>query len=350
MAQTALSRDEPRISAHFSLRRLDLTWGMFFLAPWVIGFIFLTAFPMLASLYISFTEYNPVAGEAPHWIGAGNYERAFGLEFKTLDDPEQLSSTVLSRGYSELARINNIVIGARDPLFWKSLRVTIAFASISLPTSMVVSLLLALLVNANVPLVKLFRTLYYIPVMVPAVAGAVILQQIINRDVGWLNDLLQLVGLGRPDWNNDERLVLIGLTIIGLWGAGSGMIIYLAGIQGIPTELYEAAKVDGANAVRRFWHITIPMLTPVILYNLIIGLIGTFQYFTTAYILSDGTGGPNYSRYFYNMHLTRTAFSNLEMGYASALAWILLVIIVAITVVVFATSKSWVFYAGARRS
>lgn len=332
-----------------SLRKVEISWGFLFITPWIIGFLLFTIFPMLASLYLSFTNYNITSNKPLDWVGMGNYSKMLSLQVKTLESDTQSSAAVLSPGYSELFRIGKTVIGATDPFFWKSIKVTLFFGIIALPTTLVMALGIAALVNLPIPAVKIYRTLFYLPSVVPAVAGALIMQQMYNRDIGWVNAGLKLVGIEGPNWLGDERFVMPALVLIGLWGIGNAMIIYLAGLQGVPTELYEAAKVDGANAFLRFRRITLPMLSPVILYNLIIGLIGTFQYFTTAYVLTNGRGDPNYGTYFYNLYLFKEAFAFQEMGYASAMAWILLLIVVVITATVFLTSGNWVFYASERK-
>jgi multiple sugar transport system permease protein len=334
----------------FSLRRIEVFWGLLFISPWIVGFLVFVAFPMLASLYLSCTDYK-IGVDNTNWIGLQNYSRLLSLEVRQLDRADQPASDVLSRGYQELFRIGQTVVGATDTDFWRSMKVTLLFAVISLPVSQVLALALALLTNMRLPFVKLYRTIFYLPFVVPAIAGAIIFQQVLNRDVGWLNALLKVLGIPGPDWLTDERLVLPALALIGLWGIGNAMIIYLAGLQGVPTELYEAAEVDGANAAGRFFHITLPMITPVILYNLVIGLINTFQYFTVAYALTIGTslGAPNKATYFYNLYLYQATFAYSNVSYGSAMAWILLMIVVAITAIVFVTSGRWVFYAGAVR-
>jgi multiple sugar transport system permease protein len=335
----------------YSLRKVEIAWGTLFITPWIIGFLLFTAFPMIASLYLSFTNYNITSSRTPSWVGMSNYSRMLSLEVKTLDDENQSSAGVLSGGYSEWFRIGKTVIGATDPFFWKSMKVTLFFGFVALPVGLLVALGIAALVNMPIIAVKLFRSIFYLPSVVPAVAGALVMQQMYNRDVGWINSALQVVGIEGPNWLSDERFVMPALVMIGLWGIGNAMIIYLAGLQGVPTELYEAAKVDGANAFLRFYRITLPMITPVILYNLITGLIGTFQYFTTAFVLTGGRGDPNYATYFYNLYLYKVAFvfQDTGMGYASAMAWILLIIVVIITAIVFLTSGKWVFYAGERK-
>jgi multiple sugar transport system permease protein len=334
----------------YSMRQVEISWGYLFISIWIVGFILFAAFPMAASLYLSFTDYT--LGSEGHWVGTSNYRELLSLEFKPVA-PGQSPDSVLSPGYLSIGTIpgTNTVVGATDPFFWKSLRVTLYFALLALPSSMAIALMLAVLTNLKLPLIKFYRTLYYIPSLIPAIAGAIIFRSVLSKDIGWLNISLGWLGIRGPDWLNDERLVLPGLAILGLWGVGNAMIIYLGGLQGVPTELYEAAKVDGAHAFRRFWSITLPFISPVILYNLVTGLIGTFQYFTVAYILTNGDGRPNYATYFYNIYLYKMgfAFGGGQMGMASAMAWILLVIVVMITAVVFGTSGNWVFYAGGRR-
>ncbi|MBE2269135.1 MAG: sugar ABC transporter permease [Anaerolinea sp.] len=328
-----------------TIRQREIRWGYFFLSPWIIGFLCFSLFPMVASLFLSFTNYSP-DGTAYNWIGIDNYSRALGLEARPYADG-QAPQEALTRGYDLIAEIGGYAIGARDPIFWKSLSVTISYAALALPIGMIAGLLFAVLMNQKIPGIRLFRTIFYLPSVLPGVATAVIFIYFLNRD-GWLNSILESIGFQPLNWLNTPELALPTLVIISLWGVGGGMILYLAAFQGVPTELYEAAKVDGASLFIRFARITLPMISPVIFFNLIMGLIGTFQYFGMSYILFGPTGGNDYSAYFYNMNLYRQAFSYLDMGYASALAWILLVIVVGITLIVFKTSGQWVFYAGGR--
>ena len=329
-----------------SLRAIEIRWGYVFLLPWIIGFILWTAGPMLASLYLSFTNYSILKNAAPEWVGTKNYSDILSLEVKTLSDPTQSSDKVLDQGYSELFRLEKTIIGATDPDFWISLKVTLTFGMIALPVGMTISLILALLLNTKVPGVRLFRTLIYSPVMVPGVVTAGLFIQLLSKDQGWINSGIRFFGITGPDWLNQVQWVLPALLIIGLWTAGGSMIIYLAGLQSIPTELYEAANIDGANTWVRFRRITLPLLTPVLLYDLVLGLIGTFQYFIVPFVLTNGQGTPNKSMYFFNMYLFKSSFVYGEMGYSSALAWILFIIVITITLIVFRTSGSWVFYAG----
>jgi len=329
-----------------SLRTIEIRWGTLFISPWIVGFILFTAGPILVSLFLSFTDYNLLDNQSPTWVGTKNYTEILGLEMKTLTSPTQNAAEVLDRGYAELGRVNTTVIGARDADFWISLKVTGSFAIIALPLGMVISLCLALLLNNKVPGIRFFRTIIYSPVIVPGVVTAIIFIQLLGKDDGWINRALRSIGISGPDWLNRAEWVIPGLIVIGLWTAGSSMLIYLAGLQSIPTELYEAAKVDGANGWVRFWRITLPLLTPVLLYDLVLGLIGTFQYFLVPYVLTNGQGTPNKAAFFFNMYLYKSAFAFGKMGYASALAWILFAIVITLTLVIFRSSGKWVFYAG----
>lgn len=330
------------------LRRTEIRWGLFFIAPWIIGYLLFTAVPMGASFYLSFTDYSPTRNaNRPVWIGLDNYSKIFSVQIKSIHNEEKPADS-LPVGYSKVTQVGDVIMGARDPLFWKSLFVTIKFGLISLPVGMTATLLISVLANYDLRGISLFRTIVYLPTMVPVVASAIVITSLFNREIGWFISLLRKLGLGEPDLNGDPDLVLLGLMIIGLWSAGNGMIMYLAGFQGVPTELYEAAKVDGANVFQRFRKITLPMISPIIFYNLVMGLIGTFQYYTTAYVLTKGVGGPNYSRYFFNMHITKTAFNYQDMGYASAMAWFLMVLVIGVTLFVFITAKSWVYYPGTK--
>lgn len=333
-----------------SLRTIEIRWGTLFIMPWVIGFFLFTIGPMIASLYMSFTDYSILSGRSAQWVGAKNYSSVLSLQVKRLTDPNQEATKVLDREYAELMRFGNVLVGAKDPDFWIALGVTVRFGVLAVPIGMVTSLALALLLNVKVFGVRLFRTLIYSPVMVPGIVTAVLFGQLLDRDHGWLNSVLKIVGIIGPDWIGRAEWIPFGLVIIGLWTAGGSMLIYLAGLQSIPSELYDAAKVDGANPWRRFWSITLPMLTPVLLYDLILGLIAIFQYFLLPYVLTNGQGGPDKATFFYNLHLYKTAFVFGNMGYASALAWILFAIVLSITFAVFKSSGRWVFYAGGRHS
>jgi multiple sugar transport system permease protein len=298
-----------------TMSRREAAWAYFFISPWIIGFIAFTIGPMLASLYYSFTEYDIIS--QPQWIGLANFRELFS-----------------------------------DPLFWKSLQVTVYYASLALPLGLLLGFFLAILLNQKVPGVNLWRTLYYLPSVIAGVAVALLWIRIFNPRIGLLNPFLAKFGIKGPGWLNDPQWAIPSLVIMSLWSVGGGMIIYLAGLQGVPTALYDAAKVDGANLWQRFWHVTLPMVTPVIFYNLVMGLIGTFQYFTATYVIGSAAGnvgGPARSTLFYNLYLYQNAFRYFDMGYASAMAWILLLIVLGLTMMVFRSSQAWVYYEGELR-
>ena len=280
--------------------------GYAFISPWLFGFIVLTAVPFLVSVYLSFTRYDIVS--APVWVGMANYNRLF----------------------------------TDDPLFWKALAITFKFALISVPLGIVAGVSLALLLNLRLGGISVYRTVFYIPSIVPMVATTTIFLWILNPQIGLVNGLLARVGVTGPAWIQDANWALWALIMMSLWAVGGSMIIYLAGLKDIPVALYEAAIIDGASAWQRTRHVTLPMLTPVIFFNLIMGVIGAFQYFTQAWIMTGG--GPNDSTQFYALYLFARAWKYLDMGYASAMAWILFVIVMGLTVAIFRTHRRWVHY------
>lgn len=295
------------------MARRETHWGLIFLGPWIVGFLTFTLIPMAVSLYFSVTNYNPIQPDETRFIGLANYVRL-----------------------------------ANDPLIINAIKVTLRFAVISLPVAIILPLGLALLVNSEHLFGKnLFRTLFYMPYMIPVVAGVMVWGGILNSESGWLNNLIRMIsGNPGPRWFQDETWVIPALVIMGVWGVGNTMLTMLAGLQNVPTELYEAAKVDGAGPVRSFFNITVPMISPVIFYNLVLALIGSFQYFTQAYIISNGRGDPNGATMFYNLYLYKTAFAFLDMGYGSTLAWAMFVVVLILTIVMFRTQNRWVYYAG----
>ncbi len=294
-----------------SLRRRESLWGYFFIGPWVIGFIIFTAGPMLASLVLSLTHYD--IASAPIFVGLDNYVKLF----------------------------------TGDPKFWHALRVTMTYAFIAIPLNLIFGFLVAYLLNLRVPGVAFWRTIYYLPSVMPGVATALLWGLLFNPRIGVINWLLSLVGIKGPGWLASPQWALPALILMSLWGVGGGMIIYLAGLQGIPTSLYEAAQIDGANRWQQLTRITLPLMSPVIFYNLVTGIIGTFQYFTDAYVLTGG--GPVDATLFYNLYLYKQAFTYRNMGYASALAWVLFVIVLVFTLLVFKSSDLWVYYEGEMR-
>ncbi len=296
---------------HLTLEKREALWAYLFISPWLIGFLLLTLGPMLASLYFSMTDYNII--DPPQWIGLGNYQKAF----------------------------------FGDPLFWHSLSRTIYFAALALPLGLLFGFMLAVLLNQDIPGVNMWRTIYFLPSVIAGVAVALLWTRIFNPRIGILNPFLERIGIQNPPgWLTDPDWAIPALVIISLWGVGGTMIIYLAGLQGIPTTLYDAAKIDGANSRQRFWNVTIPLMTPVLFYNLVIGLIASFQYFTEVYVATSGGGGPARSTLVYNLYLYQNAFRYFDMGYASAMAWILFVVVLLVTLLVFRSSPLWVFYEG----
>ncbi|HZO88110.1 MAG TPA: sugar ABC transporter permease [Chthonomonadaceae bacterium] len=280
--------------------------GYAFIGPWIAGFLIFTAIPFLTSVYLSFTRYTILT--PPVWVGAANY-RALLRE---------------------------------DPLFWKSLGVTFQFAAAAVPLGILAGIGLALLLNQNVGGISVYRTIFYLPSIVPAVATSVLFLWILNPQIGLINRLLLHFGVVGPAWLQDPIWAPRSLVGMSLWGVGGSMIIYLAGLKDIPAHLYEAAVIDGANAWQRLRHVTLPMLTPVIFFNLVMGVIGTFQYFTEVYIMTQG--GPEDSTLFYALYLFNRAWRYLDMGYASAMAWILFAIVMALTGFLFQTQRRWVHY------
>jgi multiple sugar transport system permease protein len=297
-----------------TLARRESLWGFVFISPWILGALLFTLLPMAASLVMSFTNFDPRTPDAVQLIGLANYTRMFS-----------------------------------DPLVLQSLSVTLKFAAVMLPLTLAVSVGLAMLVNHPRLIGRnVFRTLFYMPMQIPIVATTIIWQGVLNLHTGWLNYALGAVGIGGPDWLNSGAWVYPGLALISLWGTGNMMLIALAGLQNVPTELYEAARIDGAGRWAQFRNVTLPMISPVLFYNLIIGLISTFQYFTQAYVLTNGRGDPDNATLFFNLNLYREGWRYYDMGYAATLAWLLFLIVLALTVILFRTRNRWVYEASAR--
>jgi multiple sugar transport system permease protein len=291
-----------------TLERREARTAYALISPWIVGFIIFTLGPMVASFIFSFTDYSII--KTPSWVGFANFLEMFFQDYR----------------------------------FWHSLKVTLKYAIFAIPMGLILGLLLALLLNTKVPGISIWRTLYYTPSVVSGVAVAILWAYLFNPQYGLINWMLSLVGIKGPGWLNSPDWALWALIIMSLWGVGGGMIIYLAGLQGIPTQLYEAAEVDGATKIRQFFSITLPLITPVLFYNLVIGIISTFQIFTSVYVMT--AGGPVESTLFYNLYLYNNAFRYQRMGYASALAWMLFVIVLVLTLLVFRSSAMWVYYEG----
>ena len=298
----------------FSLLRTnqqrETFFGWLFALPAIIGFVVFDIGPMVASVLISFTEWNGVT--PPKWVGLSNYEE----------------------------------IMFRDDLFMLSLRITTIFAFVSIPLNLVTGFLLALLLNQKIRGQALMRTLYYLPSIVPLVAVAALWRWIFLKRFGLLDIGLAMMGIQAPDWLGDPQWVLPAFIVMGLWGVGGGMLINLAGLQGIPTDLYDAASIDGANALQRLINVTIPMMTPLILFNLVMGIIGGLQVFVVAFVMTGG--GPSNASLFYMLHLYRNAFEYFRLGYGSSLALILFLYIIVLSALVFRSSTAWVYYEGHR--
>ncbi|MGI6208106.1 MAG: carbohydrate ABC transporter permease [Anaerolineae bacterium] len=287
-------------------RRRNLYFFLF-ISPWLLGFLIFRAGPMLAAVWMSFLKWEVVS--PAQFIGLKNWT----------DLPS-------------------------DPLFWQSLKVTVLYTAAVVPLSVIFGFMLAVLMNQNVKGITTFRTIYYLPSVVSGVSVAMLWLWIFNPEFGLLNYALSLIGIEGPRWVFDVKWVLPAFIIMSLWGVGGTMIIYLAGLQGIPTHLYEAAEIDGANSWRKLLNITVPMMTPVVFFNLVMSVINTFQVFTSAFVMTNG--GPSNASLFYVLYLFRHAFQYFNMGYASTLAWVLFGIIGFFTLLIFGSSDRWVYYEG----
>ena len=286
--------------------------GYAFLTPWLVGFLLLAIGPILFSLYLSFTKYNVI--NPPQWIGLDNYEYMFG----------------------------------RDARFRKALQVTFTFVAFAVPAKLIFALAVAMVLDKGIRAIGLYRALFYLPsILGGSIAVAILWRQLFNAD-GVVNALLATIGIDGPAWLADPRYSLWTLIVLAVWQFGSPMLIFLAGLRAIPQELYEAAEIDAAGKVKQFVAITVPLLAPVIFFNLVLQMIEAFKSFSGAFIISGGSGAPLDSLLFYTVYLFNEAFSFLRMGYASALAWVLLLIIAAFTAIAFWTSKYWVHYEGER--
>jgi multiple sugar transport system permease protein len=288
-----------------TLSQREAVEGYIAISPWILGFLLFVGGPILASLFISFTEWPMI--DAPTFVGARNFGQLF-----------------------------------QDELFWQALKVTAYYTFVSVPLSVFVGFSIALMLNQDVRGLALWRTVYYLPAVVSGVAVAVLWTWVLQPDFGVLNTLLRYIGIEGPNWLFSRAWVIPSLVMMSLWGAGGGIIIYLAGLQGIPTDLYEAAAIDGANAWHRLLHVTVPMLTPVLFLQVVMGFIASFQVFTTAYVMTQG--GPGNASLFYVFYIYRNAFQYFEMGYASALAWMLTLVIMAVTGILFWSARFWVHY------
>jgi multiple sugar transport system permease protein len=300
----------PGVRSRAGLSRREARFGYLFISPWIVGFLAFQAGPILASLGLSLTEWTLL--RPPVFAGLANYQRL-----------------------------------AVDPLFFKAMRVTLTYTVASVPLGILFSLILALLLNQKVRGISIFRALFYLPSVVAGVGVAVLWGWMFNPSFGVINYLLSLANIPGPDWLASPQWALPSFIILSLWGIGGSVVIFLAALQGVPLALYEAAALDGAGSWARFRHVTVPMISPIILFNTVLGVIGSFQTFTYAYVLTGG--GPNYATLFYVLYLYQNAFRWFEMGYASALAWVLFLVIIGCTLVILRLSRSHVHYEGAQR-
>lgn len=301
-----------KLFASSSARR-EAKWGYAFISPWVLGLVIFTAFPIIASLLLTFFSAQ-LTGDSRNFtfVGLDNWARFFG-----------------------------------DEKAWSALGVTLRFMLLSLPVGLFIPLMVAILLNSKALIAPgLFRVLWFLPYVIPFVAGVVAWRGVLGQD-GPVNGVLHLLGVENPPfWLNDIGWIYPALVLMGIWGIGSAIIVYLAGLGGVPTELYEAATVDGAGWWSSFRHITLPMITPVIFYNLVLGIAGSLQYFLVPFVINGGNGTPGGSTLFFNILQYKTFFSYQDPGYGSVLAWVLFIVTLFFSLVLFGTQRRWVYYAG----
>lgn len=302
-----IKRKRPCVRRPIGIERKKARMGLLFTMPWIIGLLLFYAYPLISSIYYSMTTYSVLS--PGKFVGLKNYTRLF-----------------------------------KDALFWKSVSNTLYFASISVPVNIVVGIVIALLLNFKSKAIGLYRTIFFIPTLVPVIATATVWKFLLDSQYGLINQLLNMVGINSIQWLTSAEYSKISLVLIAAWGVGQAIIVNLAGLQDISPTYYEAAEVDGANGFQKIRHITIPLLTPVIFYNLVMGIINALQTFTLPYSLTGGEGTPVNSLTFYVMYLYSNGFGYMKMGYASAMAWILFVIILVLTLIVVRSSKHWVQY------
>ena len=294
------------------LSRLEALWGYLFIAPWIIGFSLLTLIPMVATFVFSFTNINLIQDQPLQFVGLENYE--------------------------------NLVA---DPRTWDALLVTLRFAAISLPVGLILPFSLALLLNSkSLRGSRYFQALFFMPFVIPFVAALFAWAGMLNPEAGWINGVLGFFGIQGPNWLDDPNWIYQSLILIGLWGIGSAIIINLAGLQNVPTELYDAARVDGAGFWGQLRHVTLPLMSPVIFYSIVLGTVGVLQYFLVPLVLNTGDGRPAGTTFFFNVHIYKTFFTFQDMSAGATLAWFLFVIILSITLLLFWSARYWVYYAG----
>jgi ABC-type sugar transport system permease subunit len=312
-ASVARPRAQPRFSG-LAWRRAR--WGYVFIAPWIIGFLAFTAIPMVATFVFTLTNVNLTQNEPLRFVGLKNYETLFA-----------------------------------DSQAWAAFWVTIKYALIALPVAVVLPFLVALMLHSrHLRVAGPFRVLFFLPYVVPFVAGVLIWGSMLSNETGWVNGFLRLIGIPKPpDWLQDPAWVNGGLVLMGIWGIGAGMVVYLAGLKGIPNDLYEAARIDGGGAWASLRYITVPLMTPVIFYTIVLAVVEVLQYFLVPLVLKNGTGEPGGSTLFYNLYVYKNFFTYQNMSYGATLAWVLFVVSLAITLLLFGTARRWVYYAGEAR-
>jgi multiple sugar transport system permease protein len=298
-----------------ALARREARWGFIFLSPWIIGFLAFTLFPMIASFAFSLTNLSLAQEQPLRFVGLRNYQSMLN-----------------------------------DAQVWQSLGVTFRFAALNLPIAIFIPFVVALVLNSRyLRFSGLFRTLFFLPYVIPFVSGVLAWQSMLNLETGWVNAFLRALGVQNPpNWIEDPTLVYPSLVFIGLWGIGAGVIVNLAGLRAVPSELYDAAEIDGAGWWASLRHVTVPLMSPVIFYSLILGIVEVLQYFLVPLVLNNGSGAPGGSTLFFNLLLYKTAFGYQNFAYGSALAWLLFAITLVVTLLVFRSARHWVYYAGDR--
>jgi ABC-type sugar transport system permease subunit len=316
MSIVELASEQPQKPApRLTLARREALWGYLFISPWIVGFLLLTLAPVVATFIFTFLNLRLNQQSPVRFVGLDNY-----------------------------ADLLN------DPRAWDALGVTLTFAAIALPVGLILPFALAMLLNSrNLRGKRAIQAAFFMPYIIPFVAALFAWGSMLNGEQGWLNGMLEWFGIQGPDWLNDPSWIYPGLVVIGLWGIGSAIIINIAGLQNVPTELYDAARVDGAGFWGSLRHVTIPLMSPVIFYSLVLGLVGVLQYFLVPLVLNSGTGRPGGTTYFFNIYVYNTFFSFGNMSYGATLAWLLFVVTLASTLVLFWSARYWVYYAGETR-
>ena len=308
MKSEAVQQDPPRMG----LGRREALWGLLFISPWLIGFLFLTFAPMVATFVFTFTNINLIQDAPLRFVGLDNYAHLL-----------------------------------RDARTWDALLVTFKFAAIALPIGLILPFAIALLLNSkSLRGSRYFQALFFMPFVIPFVAALFAWSGMLNPEAGWINGTLNFFGIQGPNWLNDPSWVYPALVLVGLWGIGSAVIINLAGMQNVPTELYDAARVDGAGWWGQLRNVTLPLMSPVIFYSITLGTVGVLQYFLVPLVLYSGDGRPGGTTFFFNIYLYKTFFTFQDMSFGATLAWMLFVIILALTLLLFWSAKYWVYYAG----